>query len=68
MKWGALASLLVVAGLVFAPIRVSAADSWSTGASGGTARDDHSAIIYQGKMYVWGGWTGAITNTLYIST
>ncbi|MDO8335677.1 MAG: kelch repeat-containing protein, partial [Candidatus Saccharibacteria bacterium] len=29
--------------------------SWSTGAAGGTARYDHTSVLYNGKIYSWGG-------------
>ena len=33
----------------------SSEDSWSTGTAGGTARISHTSVVYNGKIYSWGG-------------
>jgi hypothetical protein len=41
--------------------------SWSTITTGGTARMLHSAVVYNGKMYAWGGITDSgVVNTMDI--
>ncbi|MDO8654857.1 MAG: kelch repeat-containing protein, partial [bacterium] len=40
-------------------------DSWSTGTAGGTARNLHSSVLYNGKIYSWGGISGPL-NTVDI--
>jgi len=49
------------------PKTTHAAGSWSTGTSGGTARNYHTSEVYNGKIYSWGGGPGInIINTLDI--
>jgi hypothetical protein len=43
-----------------------ATDSWSTGTSGGTARNSHVGVIYNGKFYNWSGFTTVVVNTMDI--
>ncbi|MEP7103702.1 MAG: kelch repeat-containing protein [Candidatus Dojkabacteria bacterium] len=45
---------------------VNVTASWSTGKAGGTARSRHTSILYNGKIYSWGGTTGSVINTLDI--
>jgi hypothetical protein len=47
---------------------VYAADSWSTGNTGGTGRNGQTSVLYNGKIYFWGGMIsgGSMTNTLDI--
>ncbi len=41
--------------------------SWSAGVGGGVARQEASAVVYNGKAYIWAGWTGAnLLNSLDI--
>ena len=40
------------------------ANSWSTGSAGGTARYAHSSVLYNEKIYYWGGFAAAATNTV----
>ncbi|MEP7103701.1 MAG: kelch repeat-containing protein [Candidatus Dojkabacteria bacterium] len=42
------------------------AGSWSTGTTGGVARHSHTAVTYNGNLYVWGGSTGSVINSLDI--
>lgn len=50
-----LLSLILCFNFVLAPTKIYAADSWSTGLAGGTARGDHASVLYSGKIYSWGG-------------
>ncbi len=44
-----------------------ASNTWSTGRAGGTARRGHSSVLYNGKIYSWGGGpTGTSLNTIDI--
>lgn len=44
-----------------------ATNSWSTGKTGGTARQLHTSALYNGKIYFWGGYGGAgVLNTVDI--
>ena len=53
--------------LIFSsPSPAQAVGSWSTGTAGGTARHAHSSVVYNGKIYSWGGDDGGITNALDI--
>jgi len=38
------------------PNPANAADSWFTGEAGGTARQSHSSVLSNGKVYFWGGY------------
>ena len=46
--------------LIFSsPSPAHAAGSWSTGTAGGTARQSHSSVLANGKIYSWGGVDGS---------
>ncbi|MFC1710248.1 Kelch repeat-containing protein [Patescibacteria group bacterium] len=45
---------------------ILAADSWSTGTAGGTARGYFTSFLYDGKIYSWGGTDGGYLNTVDI--
>src|SRR3989338_2395821 len=48
-------------------LSANATDSWSTGTAGGTARYGHYSVLYNGKIYSWGGDdNGSFLNTLDI--
>src|SRR3989338_8329153 len=47
-------------------LSANATDSWSTGTAGGTARNNHTSVLYNGKIYSWGGYNGSNLNTLDI--
>jgi hypothetical protein len=48
-------------------ISADTAPSWSTGTAGGTGRYSHSSVLYNGKIYSWGGVNGIVNlNTMDI--
>jgi len=53
---------LISAGMILLPSKVHAADSWSTGAAGGTARFMFASATYNGKLYNWGGLNASNSN------
>ncbi len=40
--------------------------AWTTGATGGTGRDGPTSVLYNGKIYSWGGTNGSNLNTVDI--
>jgi len=47
-------------------LSANATDSWSTRTAGGTARSSSTSVLYNGKIYSWGGTDGADLNTVDI--
>jgi hypothetical protein len=40
--------------------------TWATSTAGGTARRNHTSVIFEGKIYNWAGFTASTVNTMDI--